>query len=102
MTVHELAARLNSDRPPVIVDVRDADELEISRLENSVHIPMAEIGERHVELDGQADVAVLCRSGGRSARVVEQLRSLGYQNVENVDGGINAWAENIDPTMAIY
>ena len=102
MTVKELAERLRGDQPPTVVDVREAEELETSKLDMFIHIPIGEIAMRHAELEGQADIAVICRIGHRSARVVEYLRGLGYQHVENVEGGINAWAEEIDPTMSTY
>jgi adenylyltransferase/sulfurtransferase len=102
MTVHELQQRLGQPKPPIVIDIRDADEREISKLDNSLNIPEAEIHDRYQELDREADIAILCRSGIRSAYVVEYLRGLGFRNVQNVDGGINAWAEEIDPSMEIY
>mgnify|MGYP001590441664 FL=1 len=86
----------------VVVDVREPHELDICRLNGTLHIPMGQISERLEDLDPAAEILVHCRSGGRSGKVVEFLQSKGYKNVFNVAGGILAWAERIDKTMATY
>ena len=86
----------------VVVDVREPHELDICRLNGTLHIPMGQVSERLSELDPAAEILVHCRSGGRSGKVVEFLQSKGYKNVHNVAGGILAWAERIDPSMATY
>ena len=86
----------------VVVDVREPHELDICRLNGTLHIPMGQVAERLKELNPDAEILVHCRSGGRSGKVVEFLQSKGYKNVHNVAGGILAWAERIDPSMATY
>jgi rhodanese-related sulfurtransferase len=74
------------------VDVREADEWAAGRAPGAVHIPMSELTARLHELPEDEDpLYVICRSGGRSARVVAYLVSRGYPAV-NVDGGMQAWA----------
>jgi rhodanese-related sulfurtransferase len=74
------------------VDVREPDEWTAGRAPTAVHIPMSELSGRLHELpEGEEPLYVICRSGGRSARVTAFLVSQGYPAV-NVDGGMQAWA----------
>jgi adenylyltransferase/sulfurtransferase len=54
------------------------------------------------ELDSSREIVVYCHSGSRSARAVKFLKELGFQKVKNLSGGIDAWAETVDPAMARY
>lgn len=98
----ELADELAAGARPVLLDVREADELEISRLPGIVHLPMGEVAERLGELDSTAPTVVVCRTGNRSGRVAEFLVGQGFTDVRNLVGGMNAWAEVVDPTMPTY
>jgi rhodanese-related sulfurtransferase len=74
------------------VDVREPQEWAAGRAPSAVHLPMSEITGRLNELPGDQDpLYVICRVGGRSARVVQFLIAQGYPAV-NVDGGMLAWA----------
>lgn len=87
ITVQQLHER---DGVPLI-DVREPDEFAAGRVPGAINLPMSQIGERLSELpDGAFDV--ICKLGGRSARVVEALTSRGY-DATNVDGGTDAWIE---------
>ncbi|WP_028924254.1 rhodanese-like domain-containing protein [Pseudonocardia acaciae] len=89
---------LPADARPL--DVREADEWAAGRAPTAVHIPMSELTGRLHELpDDQDPLYVICRSGGRSARVVAYLVSQGYPAV-NVDGGMQAWAGAGKPLVA--
>lgn len=85
-----------------LVDVREPWEVEIARLDDAIRMPMAEITARHTELDADRPVAVLCHSGGRSARVAAYLASRGFRRVANIAGGIDAWSLEVDPGLARY
>lgn len=85
-----------------VLDVREAWELEIARLDDARHIPMSEVPGRLDELDADAPLAVLCHSGGRSARVAAFLVERGFARVANVAGGIDAWSQEVDPTIPRY
>jgi sulfur-carrier protein adenylyltransferase/sulfurtransferase len=98
----ELASELAAGRRPVLLDVREADELEISRLEGIVHVPMGEIADRYGELDPAAPTVVVCRTGNRSGRVAAFLVAQGFTDVRNLVGGMNAWAEQVDRSMPTY
>lgn len=86
----------------VMIDVREDHELAISRLPNAVHMPMGEVPGRLAELDRDRPLVVLCRSGGRSGQVVQYLQQQGFEDVYNLAGGINEWAETLDPTLTVY
>jgi rhodanese-related sulfurtransferase len=95
------AAQLLRDGKAVLLDVREPDELAICQVPGSLHIPMREIPTRTGELpDGH--VLVMCHHGGRSGRVTQFLRANGFEQVSNVAGGIHAWAEHVDPSLARY
>ena len=101
ITVEELKARMGKGGV-VVVDVREAHELEICRLQGTKHIPLGEIPQRFKELEPGAEILVHCRSGARSAKAVSFLQQQGYKKVFNVAGGILAWAERIDPSLPTY
>src|SRR5450432_2215436 len=81
----------------VLVDVRNPDEFEICVIDGSVKLPLPELPQRFQELPKDKLVVLHCKSGGRSGRALKFLQSQGYSKVKNVAGGINAWAERIDP-----
>lgn len=85
----------------VLVDVREPHEVEICELGGKV-IPLGQLAGRVGELDKDAHVVVHCKSGGRSAKAVEFLRANGFENSWNVNGGILAWIERIDPSLISY
>lgn len=102
LTPTEFAARAEVKPEPVLLDVREAWELEIARVESALHIPMGELPGRLDELAKDRDIVVLCRSGGRSAQVVRFLQQQGYSRVWNLAGGVLAWSEQLDPSLPPY
>jgi sulfur-carrier protein adenylyltransferase/sulfurtransferase len=98
----ELRDALAGAEPPLLVDVREPEELAISHLNGALAIPKGELPERVDELTRAKSVVVFCRSGGRSADSVRLLLDLGFQNVRNLRGGINAWAQRVDPSLPTY
>ncbi|MFO1455346.1 MAG: rhodanese-like domain-containing protein [Steroidobacteraceae bacterium] len=98
----QLKAEFDAGRYPQVVDVREAWELDISRIDGVIHIPMAEIPSRLDELDRERPLTVMCRSGGRSLRVAQFLAQNGFARVSNLTGGILAWGERIDPSLRPY
>jgi adenylyltransferase/sulfurtransferase len=85
----------------VLVDVREPNEFEICNLAGRL-IPLKTLPARLAELDRGAHVVVHCRSGARSAKAVELLRASGFENAWNVQGGILAWIDRIDPSLTRY
>jgi adenylyltransferase/sulfurtransferase len=102
ITPTELADRLKSDNPPHLIDVREPHELQIAALEGADLYPLGQLASRLSELDSAEDLVLFCKAGTRSARALELLVSAGFRKVKNLKGGINAWAEEIDPSMPVY
>lgn len=98
----ELKARLDGAARPLLLDVRQDWETRLCRLDNAVHIPIEEIELRAEELDPADEIVVYCHQGVRSAAVVEHLTQLGFRNVRNLAGGLDAWARTVDPAMRRY
>lgn len=98
----ELKERLEADEDIFILDVRNPEEYQISRIEGSKLIPLDELHERMAELNTADDIVVHCRTGVRSAKAVEYLRQAGFGKVKNLVGGINAWAEKVDESLPTY
>ncbi|MQC24707.1 MAG: molybdopterin-synthase adenylyltransferase MoeB [Chloroflexi bacterium] len=102
LTVQELKAMLDANRPLRIIDVREPHEWQIVRLEQAKLIPLGDLQAHLSELDSTADHVVLCRSGARSAKAVELLLASGIKRVKNLKGGILAWAREVDTTLPLY
>ena len=86
----------------MVLDVREARELDICRLEGALHIPMAEIPACTDDLPTKEPLVVICHHGARSQMVVDFLRDAGFDNAVNLDGGIDAWACEVDQSMRRY
>ncbi len=91
-----------SDEKPILLDVRETWEVRLCALEDSLHIPMSHIAARVSELDPERETIVICHHGVRSYQVAYFLEHQGFQNLCNLQGGIDAWAREIDPAMAKY
>lgn len=102
LSPQDLAHEIEAGRKLVLLDVRGQDELDISQMAGIVHIPMQEVPERITELDAESDIVVICRSGGRSARVTAFLLQNGFPHVRNMSGGMNEWATEVDPSLPVY
>jgi adenylyltransferase/sulfurtransferase len=97
----ELKERLDRREDLFILDVREPHEREIANLGGTL-IPLNDLPARIHELDSAREIVVYCKMGSRSGKAVEFLRSAGFRKVKNLAGGIDAWAERIDPAMARY
>jgi molybdopterin/thiamine biosynthesis adenylyltransferase/rhodanese-related sulfurtransferase len=101
--VQEVKERIDQGDEFILLDVREPHEWEIVDIANATHhIPKGQILEHLGELDTARDIVVYCKSGGRSADVVNTLRQHGYTRVKNMVGGINAWARQVDPSLPTY
>jgi sulfur-carrier protein adenylyltransferase/sulfurtransferase len=101
ITVEELKQKLDNGDNVNVLDVREPHEYEVANIGAKL-IPLGELPERLVELDQDENFVIHCKTGGRSARAVQLLQRAGFQNVYNVKGGINAWSEEIDPSVPKY
>ena len=102
MTPSEFIRRQDSGELWTLLDVREAWELDIARIDQTINIPMAEIPARVAELNADKSVAVLCHSGGRSSQVAIYLAQAGFDRVANILGGIDAWSLDVDDSMPRY
>lgn len=99
----ELAARLTREPGAVaVVDVREPWERSLCAIEGSLHIPLGQLPARLAELDPARPTAVVCHHGVRSLRACAFLAHHGFEEVLNLQGGIDAWARDLDPAMALY
>ena len=102
VSVDELKEMLDNGEDFQLVDVREPNEFEICSLGGD-EIPMSQIMTRYKEISKEKKVVVHCKSGRRSANVIQALEQhFGYQNLYNLDGGILEWAQEIDPEMDQY
>ncbi len=95
------AARLHREGA-LLIDVREPHEVATCAIPGSQSIPMRQIPESLGALPRDRLILVQCHHGGRSLRVTEYLRANGFTQVSNVAGGIDAWAVQIDPSLARY
>ena len=104
ITPSELHQRLAAGEKLAILDVREPHEWEISNLSHlgAVLIPKGKVIDRMGELDTAQELVVHCRTGGRSAEIVSLLQQHGFTKLSNLDGGINRWAREVEPTIPVY
>ncbi len=88
--------------PPVLLDVREAWEIERAALDGAVWVPMREVPSRVAELDAAAEIVVVCHHGVRSFHIARFLEQQGFDRVYNLSGGVEGWARQVDPTMQTY
>lgn len=100
--VHQLKARMAEAKPFVLLDVREPAEIAVCSLPGSVLIPLGDLPARLGELDPEAETIIHCKAGGRSAKALAILLEAGFKDVCHVQGGINAWSLEIDPTVPHY
>ena len=88
----------------ILLDCREPDEHAAARIAGSRLIPMREIPARLAELAAHKDerIVVHCHHGGRSMRVTNFLRQQGFSQAQNMAGGIDAWSQQIDPSVPRY
>jgi adenylyltransferase/sulfurtransferase len=98
----ELQSRLAQGNHIRLIDVREPHELEISQLEGADLIPLGAFAARMNELDSAEELVLFCRTGARSARALDLLRTAGFRKLKNLKGGINAWAREVDPSLPTY
>jgi len=101
ISVEEFKRRLDRGDDLFVLDVREPHEYQICNLRGYL-MPLGEVPKRVHELDSSREIVVHCRSGVRSAKAVDFLRQAGFRKVQNLAGGILAWADRIDPSVPKY
>jgi sulfur-carrier protein adenylyltransferase/sulfurtransferase len=102
ITALELKARLDRGEALKIVDVREPNEYQINKIPDSQLIPLGELPRRYAELNPDDTLVMQCKSGARSAKAADYLRSVGFKNVLNLKGGILDWIDKVDPSQPKY
>lgn len=100
--VETLKAKLDANENFVLLDVREPFEYDIAHIPGSKLIPLGELHARLSELDTADEIVIHCKMGGRSAQAVRELQAAGFGKLWNVEGGILAWADRVDPEVAKY
>ena len=85
-----------------LLDVREPHESDICRIPGATLIPLGRLEKRIHELDRGWDIVTYCRTGGRSAKAVKFLQEAGFHQAKNLEGGILAWSDQVDPSVAKY
>jgi adenylyltransferase/sulfurtransferase len=101
ISVEELKKRLDRGDDLFVLDVREPHEYQICNIGGYL-IPLNDLPKRVSELDSSREIVVHCKMGGRSAKAADFLRQSGFTKVHNLTGGINAWAERVDPKVPKY
>lgn len=102
MSPHELKRKMDAGEPFELIDVREPFEYEIARIGGAKLIPLGEIADRLDELKREQTIIVHCHSGKRSAEATQLLLQHGFTKVYNLEGGIDAWSDQIDPEVPKY
>jgi sulfur-carrier protein adenylyltransferase/sulfurtransferase len=102
ITPVDLKKKLDAGETPFILDVREPNEYQINRIPGSTLIPLGELPRRYQELPRDREIVTQCKMGGRSAKAMDFLKSVGFTNVKNLQGGILEWIDKVDPSQPKY
>ena len=92
----------NAANAPMLLDVREPHEADICAIAGSVNIPLGQIPTAWETLDPDREIVLICHHGIRSMQAGLFLQQQGFENLINLTGGIDAWAQEVEPTMARY
>lgn len=101
-TPADIKRRLDAGERLRLIDVREADEHDIARIEQAELRPMSEIQSWWQDLSRDEDLVIMCHHGSRSAQVCLALSRAGFERLTNMAGGIDAWATQVDSTVPRY
>ncbi len=102
ITATELDRRLASGDSIFVLDVRETSEWQICHIVGATLIPLQQLAQRTSDVPRDRDIVVHCKTGMRSAKAIQLLQQQGYTRLCNLEGGILAWAEKVDPTLSRY
>lgn len=109
VSVQEVHNKRNSGESFILLDVREVNEHDVRiRGDDVLMVPLSEIAARQLQAfpdsfqDKDQEVVVFCHHGTRSAQATMWLLQQGWTHVRSMDGGIDAWAKEIDPSVGIY
>src|SRR5271167_139337 len=103
ITPEQLKSLRDAGNDVTMLDVRELWEYQIAKIDGSKHIVMGDIPARfNQELDPEEHIVVVCHHGVRSMNVTAWLRQQGFEKVQSLQGGIDRWARQIDPSVPVY
>jgi sulfur-carrier protein adenylyltransferase/sulfurtransferase len=102
ISVRELKAKMDNKEALTLIDVREPYEYEIARIDGSRLVPLGELETHLSELPRIGALVLQCHSGGRSEHATRLLQEAGFENVYNLEGGIDAWSVEVDPAVPRY
>jgi rhodanese-related sulfurtransferase len=98
----QLLRQATPGQEPLLLDVREFWEFRICHIDGSRLLPMRQVPGALAELVPDRPVVVICHHGIRSQQVARFLEQQGFSQVYNLRGGVDAWARDVDPSMATY
>lgn len=101
-TVSELKQRLDRKEKFLLLDVREPFEHKIAKISGATLLPLGELPTRYTELPTDQEIILQCKSGVRSVKALQFLRTKGFTRLFNLKGGITAWSQEIDPSIPKY
>jgi rhodanese-related sulfurtransferase len=101
MSATEMAAYLQQ-ASPLLLDVREPWEFEICHIEGSTNLPMGQISQGFEDLPDSSEIVVICHHGVRSQQVIRFLQGQMTASLINLDGGVDAWAREVERDMPLY
>ena len=101
-TARQLQQAMQEDEAWLLLDVREDHEYQYARIEGSVHIPLQQLPQRLAELNPAPKIAVICHHGVRSLHACQFLEYAGFNNLYNLQGGIDAWSVTCDSSIPRY
>jgi rhodanese-related sulfurtransferase len=103
ITPEDVKSKLDAQESFLLLDVREPWEFETAKISGAKLMPMGDVPSRaHQELDPEGHIVVLCHHGVRSMSVTVWLRQQGFENVQSMRGGIDAWSRQVDPKVPAY
>jgi rhodanese-related sulfurtransferase len=104
LSVQQLQTMMQAepDARPRLIDVREPWEYQLARIDGSELVPMQTIPSHAEKLDRSHPTVVICHHGTRSLQVVAFLERIGFENLHNLQGGIDAWSRQVDSRVALY
>lgn len=103
ITVEEVKSKLDQGEQFLLLDVREPWEFEVAHMNGAKLMPMGEVPARaHQELDPEDHIVVICHHGVRSMNVTAWLRQQGFEKVQSMRGGIDAWSRRMDQKVPVY
>jgi len=101
MDAPQLAEYLKNAKA-LLVDVREPWEFDICHLAGSINIPMGEVSHHLAQIASSEECVVICHHGVRSMQVIQYLHQQNIEHLINLDGGVDAWARQVEPDMPVY